>query len=496
MVLGIFDSNKMFFLSLKKPVRITLFFVLLIQLISNSILLYTIPLHYDEWHTLHFFSGNSMSYIFSNYPAPNNHVFYNLVSRIFILMKIDAEIAIRLPSLLTSTLCAWYFFKTCKTYFSSFLSLLLVAMLVSYYIFMMYSIEARGYSFVNLFCILLIYASIKLSVNYTQARYRVLFILSQFLGLFTVPSFLYVMFPIGFLLFLFLLKQEGRNLLLFAGDLFMTAALVIAAYSGILFGADAQNFLNPQVWTEKFTMQDPEWYSNLLHYLDTRFFEIFGFYKLKTAALLILLSTVYFITRRKKQMMFISLLCALFFFSPFLIVLIHQVYPFGRTFYYLLLPGLISFGLVAQTFLEILRLKPHLKNLEKYYGIGYALVIIACIIQISAFTIRHRFSNQRDYALKYLKEEKLTAVMGNFTEIARTGSGNEFYAAEVISQMCEEEVPGSASRVTLLDSVRSQDLLVIHDSRLAEYRPQLTNYSFLYKMEDEWLFLSNKYLAK
>ena len=82
--------------------------------------------------------------------------------------------------------------------------------------------------------------------------------------------------------------------------------------------------------------------------------------------------------------------------------------------------------------------------------------------------------------------------MKDIHQIARTGAGYEFYSAEIIAQMCKKEHPQSWVTVTVLDSINSQDLLIINQAQLPVLRELLVNYTFLGALGEERLYLSNK----
>jgi hypothetical protein len=493
---SIIRENGFFLLSLGQTAMLALFALLLLQAVAYGYFAATIPLHYDEWNSWRFFSGDSFRSVLTYYPAPNNHVFYNLVARCFVVMKIDSETAIRLPSVVASVLTSYYFFKLCRNAFGTLLSLGLLAILIVFYNYIFYSVEARGYSFVNLFCVLLMYASGKLSEGYSRTKYRFLFIVSQFLGVFTVPSFLYVMFPAGVLLFVYLLKERSlKKLILFAGDYCIVAILIFAGYSGILFIGDPQQLLHPETWTDKFSFGDSAWSQHLSLYLGMRFYELFGYYQVHLAGVLIILSVIYHISRFGVRHSFLCLLCAFMFFSPAIIVILHGVFPFGRTFYYLLFPSLIALGFItvaSTAFLKNGRLHGFLR---RYNPLFYTALILAVTIKVSSFGVTHHMAALWDYKLSWLRESKLLPAMHGIREISRTTTGNEFYPAEVISHMCAKNYPDNNVRITVLDSIRDQDLLVINESELSAFWKRLQGYECMMGYADTWIFMS-KDLAK
>jgi hypothetical protein len=469
----------------EQPARIALPVLLLAQFVIYSYYVVEIPLHYDEWHSWRFFANTGFWNIFTNYPAPNNHVLYNLVARVFIVSGIDPAIAIRLPSLLASLLTSWYFYKLSRQLFGSFIAVLLVAVLISFYDFIVYSVEARGYSFINLFCVLLLYASLKLSRDYS-GKYRLLLILSQSFGLLSIPTFLYPMIPVGIVLFGYATRQGIKPVSSLLLDYAAAFFLVVLGYSGILFIGDPQNFLNPQVWTEKFTFSDPLWFDNLVHYLDTRFFELFGIYRLKTSVVLVLATLVYYFFNRRRYSLFMPLVCGLMFFSPFFIVLVQKVYPFGRSFYYLILPSLLLFGLMILPVVHVLKLNFSRSFLSVKWAAA-CIVLSWLVFSLISFSLKHRESADWDYRVEWIREHYPDMFRGNIHEIARTGRDTEYYPAEILSHICLMDGNRNVI-VTGLDSVRTQDILVIWGPEKQKFLRQMKEYVFTYSYGDIWIY--------
>lgn len=317
--------------------------------------------------------------------------------------------------------------------------------------------------------------------------------MSQFLGLLTLPSFLYVMLPASMVLFAFLIQQRKfKQIIFLIQDYFITLTLVIVGYSRILFFGDSSQLLNPELWTKKFDFNDAEWFNNLMYYLDTRFYDIFGFYKLKTSSLLIILIIIYYILKGKLAEKYLVILCAFMFFSPFFIVLIHKVYPYGRTFYYLLLPGLLLAGFIINPI--ILRIKHFLifVQLKKYSMVFFLLFICISILNILTFPSKNRDTTPWEYRLDWLRRNKLKIVLNQYHEISRTNSGFEFYPAEMISFMCVKENASNNIIVSNLDSIKNQDVLIINGIEKVKYLNNLKNYSLIYAFDDIWIYQSDK----
>jgi len=482
------NSSRVFLKNLRKPVRIALLLLLVAQLVVYGCYITIIPFHYDEWYSWRYFANTGFWNIFTSYPAPNNHVLYNMAARVFVIAGIKPELAMRLPSLLASLIASYYFFKLCRELFGSVISVFLLAILISLYNYIFYAVEARGYAFIYLFCVLLMYASLKLSHDYS-GRYRLMLVLSQFFGLLTVPTFLYPMLPVGIVLFGYVAIQGVKQVYRLLLDYFAAFLLVVLGYSGILFIGDPQNFLHPQAWTEKFSFSNPVWFADVIHYLDTRFFELFGIYRLKTSVLLVLATLFYYFFNRSKYSLFMPVICALMFFSPFFIVLIQKVYPFGRSLYYLVIPSLLLLGFMMLPAARALK--------ANFYGtfvfVKWVVILGAMLwLGFSLFTYpgKHREHARWDYEIKWIREHYPGLFHGHIHEIARTGQDSEFYPAEVFSHICFLNGNPDVT-ISRLDSVRTQDVLVIDGSEREKFRSQMKEYTFIYMYEDVWIYCRN-----
>jgi hypothetical protein len=320
-----------------------------------------------------------------------------------------------------------------------------------------------------------------------------MFVFSQFLGLYTVPSFLYVILPVGMTLFAFLIAKGGlKQLFLFVQDYFLTLILVLIGYSGILFFGDSTQLLNPEKWANKFIFNDAEWLNNLLYYLDTRFYDIFGFYKLKTASLLVIITIIYYLIYGKLTEKFTIVVCAFMFFSPLFIVILHKIYPIPRTLYYLLLPSILLIGFMLNPI--ILRIT-HIRlfhQLRKFRFFFYLLLLSLSITNVLTFAKKSSEKTPWEYHLEWLRKNKLKDVLSQYHEISRTNSGFEFYPAEIISFMYNKENSSGSINVTILDSIKNQDLLIINGIEKSKYIQNLNNYKLVLEYNDIWIYQTRK----
>jgi len=490
-ITGLIYRNKEFFNSLDKSTRITLLILLVTQFIVYLKFLLVAPLHYDEWQSLRTFSGVSFQNTWSCYPVPNNHVFYNLVSRLFILTDIEMEISVRMPSLFVSIIASYYFFKLCKSQFGNMLSLALLAYVIGLYTFIDYSFLARGYSFLNLFCILMMYSAWKLSENYSSIRYRGLFIISQSLGMFTVPTFLYAIGPIYVVLVAFVLKRKRRDwMFLILKDCLTSIILVIIAYFSILFGKDSHNLLHPNNATDNFSFSEPDGFNKLAEYLQKLFSDLFNSKYSIIISLLII--GVFLYNWQKGRLNFVFILSVFMFFSPILILSIHHVFAFLRNWAYLVFPATICFGTIIH--LAVLpgsRLFKLIffKNIRTIFCV---LLISVTLFRLGTFEAERRVLYRWDYELNFFRKNHLSPVAAHVREVGKTETGLGFYVADEIVFFVEGLYPGRWVKNNPINENIRQDVLVIYENDLNNYRRHLIYYDFSYKLDRFLIFIKKK----
>ena len=125
-------------------------------------------LWYDEVYTLEHFTLVDFSTTVFYYPAPNNHIFYNLInqllSRLFglrdILTAESHSFIFRNFQFLISLVTAYFLVHIVKKYVSIKNSLLVLVILFTTIPFMNFSLQLRGYGLSTLLVIMLVYFSL------------------------------------------------------------------------------------------------------------------------------------------------------------------------------------------------------------------------------------------------------------------------------------------------------------------------------------------------
>jgi hypothetical protein len=145
----------------------------------------------DENQVLLEFAYTPINYIVTTYShgAGGHHVFHTILLRIMILLFGEENaVAIRFPAFAAGIVCLLFIYKISREIFSSKIVArisLIVAVVCPVHIY--YSQTARGYSFIMLFSVLSIYATIKLLKSDEFVRPGLLLLLSGFILVYTQP---------------------------------------------------------------------------------------------------------------------------------------------------------------------------------------------------------------------------------------------------------------------------------------------------------------------
>jgi drug/metabolite transporter superfamily protein YnfA len=300
--------------------------ILIIPSITIIYFAIILPISYDEaWTYLNFSSRNffvSLSY----YPAPNNHILHSLITNLTHLIFPDFPIfSLRINVVATTILTFLVALYTTKKHFNNHISIAIVGIMSVLFMNIYYGYMSRGYSLVLLFFIISFYFALKIVENPNVSRNWVWFTVFSILGFFSIPSYLYPYLSLNFLILFFnfnksfILKQLRFS--------FFTVLLTIVLYlpTILVSGLNAltgNQFVAPKSRAVVFSRL-PEFFQYTIN-------DITGF---NPAFVLILvgISLVFLIKNRE---WFYLQLFSIFLILPPILLLVHSVIPFGRTFNY------------------------------------------------------------------------------------------------------------------------------------------------------------------
>ncbi len=204
-----------------------------IPVIVWSVLYLQADLWYDEVYTLEQFVLTDLKTTVTHYPAPNNHIFYNLLLQIITrLSGLRDSISIAnyiffirafhlIIVLVTAYFASLIVSMSIKTNYKNWIYIILFTTIP----FLNFSLQLRGYALSAMLLTALIYYCIKQQNGYKSA---VQIILLTFLSLYTIPSNLYIIASIWIGVFLIGILTNKSNLNYKKNLLFLAAGVILA----------------------------------------------------------------------------------------------------------------------------------------------------------------------------------------------------------------------------------------------------------------------------
>ncbi|NDV69120.1 glycosyltransferase family 39 protein [Dysgonomonas sp. 25] len=374
---------------------------LAIMLISFSLSVYlglTVPVSYDEAYTYLTFVNKPFYYSATFYPSPNNHVLYSLLANATEMLPFLSELfCLRLPAILLSLLSWIVIYSFIKRDFAESLSVLATGIVSVLFMSVYYSFMARGYSCVVLLFVVCFWASYNIINKGSRTKDWMFFMISSILGVYTVPSFVYPLISLNALILICnyrnIRQQIAYNLVAVASVGMLYAPIILLQKQG-LAAITNNRFVAP---IDRFEVIE-----RLPSFIANTIFEIFGIPSLIIGGVVIV-AFVMTCIRKNKQLI---LTWIVFLASPVLLLILHSVIPFPRTFIY--------YGFVL-VFLICLSFRPYIEKLKTTY-----LLIAVIIIQVAAAI---NFTNKIDAYEGYNTAAK------QVNEYVLKGEGKKYYLA-------------------------------------------------------------------
>jgi len=193
--------------------KLLLAFLFFTLLIIGIYFLSNFPFHIDERFSYLYFVDKGLFVSLAYYPNPNNHILYTLVCNFSNLFFANPKWVMKIPVFGISLISPFIFFLVLRRSFNFFLSFIagLIFSFNSYEIY--YSYNGRGYVLMNLLLIISIgclYKLLSISDKNKILLLRIIFIISSFLGFYTIPIFI---FPFsGLITWFLLISIRNKNL--------------------------------------------------------------------------------------------------------------------------------------------------------------------------------------------------------------------------------------------------------------------------------------------
>lgn len=204
----------------------------------NSATLLSRPMWYDEAYTFNAFASRPLWRIITDYHLPNNHVFHSILVHLVYQIFGNHPWVVRLPAFLAGVALIPAGYLAARMFFSPDTALFASALIAFFPILINYTTNARGYTLISLFTLLLLGLGAYLKSRDNRAAWTFMIVFSV-LGLYTVPTML---FPFGAVAVWLLLSRffQGkitlqlnpflRHFILFG---ILTAVLVVFLYTPI-----------------------------------------------------------------------------------------------------------------------------------------------------------------------------------------------------------------------------------------------------------------------
>jgi hypothetical protein len=148
------------------------------------------PMSHDESYTFIVFASTSFFNMISNYHLPNNHVFHTLLVSLSTDLLGIQPWAVRLPAFLAGLILIPASYALARLIYDRYTALASALLVAIFYGPISYAANARGYSLVALFTLLILWLGIYVSREKNLFAWSLL-ILFATLGFYTVPVMLY-----------------------------------------------------------------------------------------------------------------------------------------------------------------------------------------------------------------------------------------------------------------------------------------------------------------
>jgi hypothetical protein len=361
-----FSGFKEAFSQVFKDAGSTALSILILPVVSYIFFAFYLPVAYDEASTYVNFTSRSPLVSMLYYPAPNNHILHSVITNFTRYIPLLPPLqCMRISSIIASLMTCIVLFSFVRKYYSVNSALTVAGLSSVLFLYVYYSFASRGYALVNLFFVLCLYCVYKIIFENNQRRHWFYFSFFSVLGFYTMPSFLYPFFTLNLILLLVNFKGIFRQAISGIAIVIATAILYLPVVA--LNGLDAltNNKQLQSATRAEVLALFPKFASNSLA-------EITGINFLVIIPLLLVALLVLIIQKRNLEVK----LVAAFILAPILLMWLHPVIPFARTF---------SYYSIVLPFLCILPVNPYLKkNSSKY--VAAIVIIIQCIFLYSFYT--------------------------------------------------------------------------------------------------------------
>ncbi len=211
--------------------------------------MFAITPQYDELYTYYTFISKGPIYAAIHWPLPNNHVGYSVLSAILDYTG-NSYFGLRGVSYVCAVSNLILVYRICKRYFSHGLPFGAVVLYASMQVVNEYSVQGRGYTLATFCFLLAIYTIGRICIVGVKNNFLYVSLTSAFvIGLYTVPSSVYWVIPVGLsgAIYLFINAYRSRKAYTKFSDNIYQKKLLNLIISGVV-AAIITTFLYTLIW--------------------------------------------------------------------------------------------------------------------------------------------------------------------------------------------------------------------------------------------------------
>jgi len=381
----------------------------IILLVITCFNIFQQPIMYDEATTGidYIRSGVIPSAIYYN--APNNHIFYNVLSSIIYKIPLDLKIESRIVDLLIIFSCFIILFRLLERYYGKNIALISTTLFCYCFPIMLYAFQARGYLMLTFFALIQIYSALKIISNATQNSrfYWMTFSLSSILGFYTMPSFLYPYVAINIFLLFCGGNSVGQIKTLIINNIII-GIIVLLLYTPVFVVNGVQAVTNNQ-YVQRQSLGII--LNSMIPYLMGVYGWLMGINNnlgAIPAFILFVILLVNMLRHSDQHLKAIRILSIIFILSPFFILPIHRAIPFNRNWIYLVVPFIFCF---SELLLSVSAVKSHLKlNFINSRMIAFMSSFLIILLGLFYFNEKVKIENSYTVDLANYSKIKLNDI--------------------------------------------------------------------------------------
>lgn len=212
-ILFLREIKQQFIDALKNEDKIHLYTLFVIFILAIAVRIFFIfqPMRYDEAATFNHYASKPLYYGLSSYTFPNNHIFHTFWAHMAYLFLGDKPWVIRLPAFIAGILIVPASYFAIRLFYNKYAALLTAGLVASSSHLIEYSTNARGYTLICLFFLLILILAKILKENRNPFGWLLFSVLSA-LGFYTIPIMLYPFGIVMIWLFLSIIFDNKINI--------------------------------------------------------------------------------------------------------------------------------------------------------------------------------------------------------------------------------------------------------------------------------------------